>query len=242
MSSGAFPAVAQSRKPRDGHLHWDILGAPAPDLPAISGIVMLAGGVGDTEAYCALAMKAVNLGADLEVPVLIASTQSVYGPYPGPHVEGGPCAPRGAYGTSKLAMEQAVADFDNVTCLRIGNVAGADMLFRSMAAGPVKLDEVTPGHGPLRHLIGPVTLAHWLRAVLALKDRPKVVNLAQPGLVDMADLLRAAGADWSWQAAPPGVLPKVELDLTLATSLAPLPSATAEGLVAEARACGWAVA
>lgn len=241
LASGAFDAVPQARRPLAGHLLWDLQSAP-PDLPPLSGIVMLAGGVGDADAYEPLALTAARLGADLGVPVLIASTQAVYGPTPGPHAETGPCHPKGTYGEAKLAMEQAVAGFDHVTCLRIGNVAGADMLFRSMASGPVRLDEVTPGRGPLRNLIGPVTLAHWLTAVLARLERPRIVNLAQPGLIDMADLLRAARADWSWHPAPPGVLPRVELDLTRAQSLAPLPMATAQGLVDEARACGWSLA
>lgn len=217
-------AVWQSRTPRDGFVTWDIMHAPAPKL-ACTGIIMLAGGVADTAAYVPLAQAACDLGARLDVPVLIASSQAAV-------------LHNSVYGAAKRAMEQAVADRPRTTCLRIGNVAGTDTLFRAMAAGPVQLDEVAKGQGPRRAMIGPVTLAHTLLSLLET-DFPPLLNLAQPGLVDMADLLRAAGVQWSWKKAPKGVLAALDLDVSVLTCLVDVPQADAATLVAEARATGW---
>jgi dTDP-4-dehydrorhamnose reductase len=229
-------AIWQARKPRAGFLTWDILNAPVPDVPC-SGVIMLAGGVDDTDAYVALVQAACRF----DVPVLIASTQAVYGPQAGPLSESAPCAPNSVYGAAKLAMEQAVKGRPGVTCLRIGNIAGTDALFRSMAAGPVRLDQIAAGQGPRRAMIGPVTLAHTLLALLET-DLPPILNLAQPGLVDMADILRAAKADWRWQDAPDTALAELELDVSALAGLVHVPPADATTLVAEARATGWVCA
>lgn len=87
-------------------------------------------------------------------------------------------------------------------------------------------------------MIGPQTLADALLTLLEA-DLPPVLNLAQPGLVDMADLLRAAQADWGWQAAPDTALPALELDLKALLARIPLWAADPATLVAEARATGW---
>jgi len=193
-ASGVMPhAIWQSRRPRAGCVTWDMLHTPAPDITC-SGVIMLAG---DVASYTALAHIACDFGAAQDVPVLIASSQAVYGPQSGPLSEDAPLIPNSAYGQAKQAMEQAVADRPRTCCLRIGNVAGCDALFRSMTKGPVQLDEIREGQGPKRAMIGPKTLA---QAFLGLLDTelPPVLNLAQPGLVDMADLLRAAGWSWIW--------------------------------------------
>lgn len=218
-------AIWQSRTPQDGYLTWDILNATAPDVTC-SGIIMLAGGVADTEAYVPLAHAACDLGQALGVPVLIASSQAAE-------------LQNSVYGRAKRGMEQAVADRARTCCLRIGNVAGTDALFRAMTAGPVQLDEVSAGQGPRRALIGPVTLAHVLLRLLET-DLPPILNLAQPGMIDMADMLRAAGVDWSWNAAPKDVLATLDLDVSALTALVDVPKADAATLVAEARATGWA--
>jgi len=229
-------ALWQSRAPRDGFLTWDMLHDPAPELEC-SGVIQLAGGA---DSYAALAAVACDLGDALDVPVLIASTQAVYGPQAGALSEDTPCQPTSDYGRAKRAMEQAVAGRD-ATCLRIGNVAGCDALFRSMTAGPVVLDEISAGQGPRRAMIGPVTLAHVLLGLLET-ETPPVLNVAQPGLVDMGDLLRAADATWDWQAAPETALAALELDLTALTGCVSVPVADPAALVAEARATGWVCA
>lgn len=217
-------AIWQSRAPRDGFLTWDILHAPAPVVDC-SGVIMLAGGVGDTDVYVPLAEAACDLGAQLDVPVLIASSQAAE-------------LQNSVYGSAKREMERAVVDRPRTACLRIGNVAGVGALFRSMAAGPVELDEVSKGQGPRRAMIGPVTLAHVLLRLLET-ELPPVLNVAQPGLVDMADVLRAARVNWSWKQAPDDVLASLDLDVSELTRLIDVPQADAATLVAEARATGW---
>lgn len=229
-------AIWQSRRPRPGFLTWDMLQAPPPDLTC-TGIIQLAG---DLDSYAALAMLAADLGAAWDVPVLIASSQAVYGPQSGALSERAACQPANNYGRAKLAMEHAVAG-SQATCLRIGNVAGSDALFRSMTAGPVQLDEIRAGQGPKRAMIGPVTLAHTLLGLLDTK-LPPVLNLAQPGLVDMADLLRTADMDWAWQPAPDTALAVLELDLQAVLDVVAIPAADPVTLVAEARATGWVCA
>lgn len=220
-------AIWQTRTPRDGYLTWDILHAPAPQVDC-TGVIMFAGGVTDTDVYVPLAQAACELGEAIGVPVLIASSQAAE-------------LNNSVYGTAKRAMEQAVEGRARTCCLRIGNVAGTDALFRAMATGPVQLDEVAKGQGPRRAMIGPETLAHVLLALLET-DLPPILNLAQPGLVDMADMLRAAEVDWSWKVPPKDVLAALDLDVSALTALIDVPKASAATLVAEARACGWAPA
>jgi len=70
--------------------------------------------------------------------VVLASSAAVYGSTAIGHFdEDSPTTATSAYGRSKIAMESAARDFSKanpsvrVTVLRIGNVAGADMLFQS---------------------------------------------------------------------------------------------------------------
>lgn len=143
-----------------------------------------------------------------------------------------------------------------VCALRIGNVTGADALFGAMTKGPVMLDRLADGGAPRRAYIGPLTLARTIVALLAAPERlpaslharrpdgttlvtTAALNLAQPGLLPMDDLLRAAGHPFAWRPAPPTALPALEMDLSRLLALVPLPPATPEGLVAEARLAGW---
>lgn len=227
--------VPAQTKQQDQALIWDILHQPPADLTP-TGVICLAGG--PTEAANAdLAMAAVTFAKG--APVLFASTQAVYGPQTGCLHETDPCTPMGGYGTTKLAAERAIAAHPNTTSLRIGNVVGADMLSRKMAEGPVMLDQFPDGQAPHRMMIGPQSFGQACIDLLALEQRPKVVNLAQPGLVAMDAMLEAAEAAWSWQPAPEAALPVLEMDLGLVQSLISLPRAAPAALIAEARAAGW---
>ena len=234
------PPVWQSRTPSSHYYHWDILNQDAADITC-SGIVMLAGAAdSDAAVHIGLAQKASALGAKLGVRVLIASTQAVYGPQPGALSEAAPCQPQGAYGAGKLAMEQSVAAHAHVTCLRIGNITGTDMLGRAAVRGDVVLDQLPNGHAPQRAMIGPVTFARVLTALLAYpKPLPQTLNMAQPGMIAMDDVLAAAGVPWVWQTAPDSVLPIVDLDVGALTALVDVPPADPATLVAEARSTGW---
>ena len=231
---------------------WDMLAGPAPRDPRLSlarGVIVLTGGVSggtDPSQNTTLACAAIELAKREGLgPVLLCSSQAVYGRAEGPQGEGVTPHPVSAYGQAKLEMEAAVAGQDGLCCLRIGNVAGTDMLLRNAALGPVKLDQFPDGRGPRRCYIGPKSLAttmlSLIEAHLAGQILPNILNVSAPGERDMADLLTEAGAKWSWTPAPEAALPSLSLDLSLMNSIAPLPEASgsAQSLIAEARAAGW---
>ena len=170
--------------------------------------------------------------------MLVASSQAVYGAPPGGVAgEDTPLAPLSDNGRTKRAVEEAVAG--RATCLRIGNVVGCDMLLMNAARGPVTLDRLADGTSPARSYIGAGDLWAVITALLAHPAPPGTLNVARPGTVAMADLLRAAGLDWSWQEAGPAALPRLELDVHRLTEIVPLPAATPAALIAAARAGGW---
>lgn len=212
----AVPVIWQSRHTTDtpDTVAWDMLNAPPPVLPDLGGVVALAGVTGgpDLAQNTHLALAAAALGA----PVLLASTQAVYGTPDGPASEITPPDPVTAYGHAKWAMERAVADQPHVTCLRIGNVAGCDGLAGAIARGPVVLDQFADGQGPRRMMITPAVLADVICTLLAHPaPRHAVINIAQPGLVAMQAVLTAAGATWHWRPAPADALAALEMDVTL---------------------------
>jgi hypothetical protein len=136
-------------------------------------------------------------------------------------------------------------DAPGVTLLRIGNLAGADMLAGSAAGGAVTLDRFASGSGPVRSYVGPATLARVLAALAARAGAglpavlppvlPPVLNVAEPGGIAMADLLRAAGIGFGWRPAPAGAIERVVLDVARLAALVPLPPADPARLVAEWR-------
>ena len=216
---------------------WDILREPAPNI-APSAVICLAGSTeGHMGMNCDLALAAVTVARG--APVLFASTQAVYGVQPGALSETSLCQPHTAYGRAKLAAEQAIADHPNVTSLRIGNAIGADALLRAARRGPVGLDQFADKQGPRRMMIGPLTLARACVDLLALGNiAVPVLNLAQPGLVAMADLLKAVDVPWFWQSAPQAAISALEMDLNAVQNLIMLPAADPDQLMSEVRAAG----
>ncbi len=235
----AQPPVWQHRRPvpdQKQTLNWDILRKPAPNI-APSAVICLAGGP-DVRCNVALAQAAVGIARG--APVLYASTQSVYGPQRVVMREDSRCEPAGPYGMEKLAAETVLAAYPNVTSLRIGNAIGGDSLLRAVKAGPVALDQFSDGQGPRRMMIGPKTLGQAFIDLLSLGEiAAPILNLAQPGLVAMADLLEAAGASWYWQPAPATAIPVLEMDLSAVQALVDLPPADPSDLMAEVIAAGW---
>lgn len=260
---GAEP-LWHTRDGREGTWAWDVARTGAlPDLdalPKVAGIVVLAGqtrvapgpfGWEDDAIALGLANEGPALAAQALArdrgigPVLLCSSAAVYGIEAGAHREEDAPRPASAYGRAKQIMEHEAGTERMLhrggppTCaLRIGNVAGADALFGAMASGPVTLDRLADGTSPRRAYVGPLTLARALAALLAAPALPPVLNLAQPGLLAMSDLLDAAGVPFAWRDNP-AALPALEMDLSRLTALAPLPPATPESLVAEARLAGW---
>lgn len=214
-----------------GWLRWAPLDEPVPALPPLEAVVVLSGVTPAPGA--ALSGNAALALAGLEAAkaagarhVFLASSQAVYAPADRPLAEGDPIAPPTAYGLAKAEMEEAAARWQaaagpaapGITCLRIGNVAGADLLGRRIGAGlPMRLDRFPDGRGPERSYIGVGGFARvvesLLAAVLAGQGLPFALNVAAPRPVAMEDLLRAWGRDWSWNGAPPEARQSVSLDV-----------------------------
>lgn len=248
---GATRLIAAGRNP-DGPdcVRWRPSDPPG-DLPRETPILSLLGVTsGDVAALAAntdLALAAQSLGAALGAPlVLHASSAAVYGAAPPDacHEDAPLIAPANAYGAAKRAMEAALVETDGppTLCLRIANVAGADSLFRNIARGaPMTLDRFADGCGPLRSYVAPQDLA---RVVAALVTSPAVprgaLNVAAPGAVDMADVLRAARTPFTRRPAPPEALARMVLSTDRLRGVVDLSSDTAAPahLVAAARAVG----
>lgn len=219
--------------------------ARADVILTLAGVTPAPGADLDRNSALALAAQRAAAGR----PHLLASSAAVYGRAGGLCRESDDVRPVAPYGAAKLAMEQAVlADGGPVTCLRIGNVAGADQILGRAGQGrALVLDRFPDGHTPRRSYIGPATLARVLAdlAMAAGRGRalPGVLNVAAPGTVEMGALLDAAGQSWTPRAAPVEAIAEVALDIgTLSRFTRPDPATgTAAGLVAEWRAYQEAV-
>ena len=176
--------------------------------------------------------------------VLLSSSAAVYGRRAGLLNEDTPPLAPSPYGLSKMDMEQvAKSQADetgvSVTCLRIGNVAGAEATLGGWSPG-CQLDCFTDQRTPRRSYIGPVSLARCIVDLARVPNPPQVVNVAAPKVVSMGDLLDAANLSWAPRPAPEEALPEVHLDTSRLSGLLsqPIQPATPEALVAEwRRAC-----
>lgn len=206
-------------------------GAPLPDVVlALAGVT--AGD--DMAANVRLAAEAMAFGRTSGARVLVVSSAAVYGRAEGRLAEDRPLAPVSSYGRAKAEMEEIARG--RATILRIGNVAGADALLAGIVAGrPVDLDTFADGATPRRSYIGPATLARVLAGLCLAERLPQVLNVAQPGPVEMAALARAAGAEIRPRPAPPDAIARVELDVTRLAAILPLGPADPARLVAEWR-------
>lgn len=167
--------------------------------------------------------------------VFLFSSAAVYGALEGPRPEDGPTAANSDYGAAKLGMEEMAARHPNPsTCLRLGNVAGADAILGGWMQG-FRLDQFADGRTPRRSYIGPTKLAQVLARLSEIDDLPPVLNVAAPGTVAMGDLLDAAGLGWSEKPATERTIAKVELNTGLLERMIPFdtPNCTAEGIVAD---------
>ena len=243
--------IWQSRAERPGAA-WarcDILGDPAglAALCARADVILNLAGVtpasgrdmgGNTDL--ALAVQRAAGGR----PHLLASSAAVYGRAEGLCRESDAVMPAAPYGVAKHAMERAVlAAGGPVTCLRIGNVAGADAILGQAGQGAaLVLDRFPDGRTPRRSYIGPATLTHVLvdlcRAAGQGRTLPEILNVAAPGTAEMGALLEAAGHPWTPRPAPEAAIAEVALDIAaLSRFTRPDPaSGTAPVLVAEWRA------
>lgn len=225
---------------------WDILDGAPPELPSqADSMIVLAGVMGHDVAALAqntdIALAAVRAARAAGISrVLVASTQAVYGTDADHVREDTPCVPTAPYGQAKLAMEQALEPYPEVTCLRLGNVAGTDMLFQVAARQSVTLDQFADGTSPRRSYIGPVTLADvLLRLCDPTLTLPRILNVASPGVLEMDKALAAAGVEVTHRAAPATALALLEMDVSKLAALVPLEPVDAHRLIDEARKGGW---
>ncbi len=166
--------------------------------------------------------------------VFHCSTAAVYGHAEGPLPETAPLTPISAYGRSKAKMEDDLKRWYDrqdaapaLTCLRIGNIAGADQLLGVDGVATRLVDQFPDGQGPRRSYIGPATLARVIVALTTMAcarstSLPQVLNVAAPGVVAMTDLLDAAGQDWQFRPAPAQAIAEVWLDTGALEKLVPM--------------------
>lgn len=248
-----FKPVWCSRKAlRTTDVIWDIESGFAPPIAQGAVVLHLAGVVrGDPAALhsnSAMALKVCAAAKDAGARhVLLASTAAVYGASDTMLVETHAPAPRSDYGRAKLLMERnalcwgqnAGPDAPGVSCLRIGNVLGADALIGQTFRGQNVVLDPAPdsARGPLRSYLGPQYLARILAALLGKlaqgADLPPILNIAAREQVYMADLLTAAEVPFHFGSVNPDVIPKVCLSTKRLAKLVGLPAMGARAIVAD---------
>lgn len=228
--------VPQYRKPSEIGLDWSPLDGPnrlmefVKRTKGVTGLIVFSGVTSAQDAVLSdnsalvtailLAARAAGINR-----VLVASSSAIYGAGDGnPLTENAVKNPVNDYGRAKLAAESVCAEFPDldVCCLRIGNVAGADMLLKNGASTSsiLKLDVFPNGEGPKRTYIGPETFARVLESLMGLPQTlPTFLNVGAPTPVAMEDLLSAANIPFCKVTAPPTALQSVTLDCTLLASL-----------------------
>jgi nucleoside-diphosphate-sugar epimerase len=145
-------------------------------------------------------------------PVLLLSSAAVYGAQSGRLSEETPLHPIAPYGHDKAAMEQVATDYKNATVLRLGNVLGADALLGT-DRDVYSLDRFENGLSPRRSYIGPNQLGDvFMRLFDQINHLPKIINVATPRPVAMADLLDVTGKNWTPTPAPSQAIEEVSLD------------------------------
>lgn len=223
-------------------LHWDPLQAADPFLkwhakkPELGSILVLAGATPgpnvDMDLNTRIAIAVLSAGITAGVRrVFLASSSAVYGP--GSQLtEDAPLAPVNPYGQSKCQMERdallVAKDQIDVTCLRIGNVAGADALLLNAAKAttdaPLQVDQFDNGGGPVRSYIGAQSLADAILTLAAHDAQlPTFLNVGTAPPVDMIDLAQAGGTPLALRPAPDNALQDVTLDCTQFEKLTRLP-------------------
>ncbi|MCD9149777.1 NAD-dependent epimerase/dehydratase family protein [Pseudophaeobacter flagellatus] len=169
------------------------------------------------EATIRASAQARRPGTDQPPRVLLASSAAVYGNQPGLLAEDQPLHPVQPYGIAKAEMEQRATRLGQqlgvpVTALRISNIAGLDAILGGWTPG-FCLDQFGDGSSPRRSYVGPQALARILAALLPRTDLPPCLNLAQPGLIEMGALLRAADLPFQLRPAAASAIAEVGLDV-----------------------------
>lgn len=228
--SPPLPVRWAARRPLDGAIAVDPLTDPAALARAAEGaavVLDLSGRTTGTEAELAVnaALARATLAAAAGRPVLLASSAAVYGPLEVPGTEAMPPAPVSDYGRAKAAVETLAEGHPRATCLRIGNVAGADALLGPAPRTGIVLDQWPDGATPFRSYLGPRGFADVITTLLAHaaagRPLPRRLNVTAPTPVTMGALLDAAGLPWSPHPAGPAAIRAVTLDATALAALHP---------------------
>ena len=223
------PVTWVSRTPGPGYLVVDMLNDPSGLAAAFSGaetVICLAGvtPAPDAEYGDNLRLAQACLGAAQTANaghVMLTSSAAVYGIRSGALHEDAEVRPASEYGISKLAMEQMAATHPHPsTCLRIGNVAGADAALGGWREG-AQMDQLPDGSTPARSYIGPATLARVLQALAQTPNLPTNLNLAAPGSLQMGALLDAAEKPFAYRPATKATIANVTLDTRRLETLVP---------------------
>lgn len=228
---------------------WDILSGKPPFIAKGSVILHLAGILtGDKATLSANAAIAVAVCGMAErvgaKHLFVASSAAVYSPSAAVHFEDEVSVPATEYGRAKLQMEQVVQQWANqtdqggpgVTCLRIGNVLGADALFGGSATRRIELDAIVgqPG-GPIRPYIAPTAFSQVLAQLIRMAGAgfalPRVLNVAAPTAVRMADLLQAARRPYRIGQPKPHASPIVRISTQRLADLIPLPPTDVSAMI-----------
>ncbi|MBD3665015.1 NAD-dependent epimerase/dehydratase family protein [Sulfitobacter sp. TSTF-M16] len=245
---------AHSRRPQTGFVSFDLILEPEKSVAAMRharAVICLSGVTGATadrteNVYSRntdLALAAIRAAHAASVErVFLASSAAVYGRGADIQDEESPCTPVSDYGRAKLNMEEAgLAEAralgQQVTALRIGNVAGADAVLGGWH-DQMALDVLADGRTPRRSYIGPCTLARTIHTLTQKTALPEILNIAAPGVVEMGALLDAADLPWAHRTPGPGVIEEVALctkRLERHAAFAPEDS-TPAGMVADWRA------
>ena len=225
-------------------LHFDICAEPRALSDSIGGcdaILLLAGVTThrkDRPFSENISLAKTVLDAAETRPVLLASTAAVYGRTTGDLREDVLPNPESEYGISKWQMEQLASTYPRTSCLRIGNVAGADALLGT-SKDSYRLEQFDDRSYPTRSYIGPALLAATLAKLAVLHaSLPLRLNIACPEPVSMADLLQAAGKPWQAVPAPPSAIKVVHLDTSQLWARLPKPESTAAAIVADLQSVG----
>ncbi|UOA25518.1 NAD-dependent epimerase/dehydratase family protein [Pseudosulfitobacter sp. DSM 107133] len=230
----------QSRAGMAGFHVVDILNDPTGLSNLCAGadsILCLAGVIGhDPQALrrnTDLALAAIKAAQGARV--FLASSAAVCGSGGEDLRETDACKPVAPYGQAKLEMEQAALSTGApVTCLRIGNVAGADAILGGWH-DQMSLDAHPDGTTPRRSYIGPQVFARTLAHLMATDTLPPVLNVTAPGAVQMGALLDAARLPWRTRVPDGPVIWDVTLNTETLALLAPFApqDSTATGIVAD---------
>lgn len=249
----AIPARWHSRRPQSGCEHCDLLSEPdqlARMADGCAAILCLAGVTDRSHgkngaAYdenSRLAQAAIIAAQRSGCPrVLLSSSAAVYGRAGGVLFEGNTGKDLSRYGLAKREMEEvgtalAEATCVNVCSLRIGNIAGADAILGGWHLG-FALDVFDDGRTPQRSYLGFRVLADIVQDLMIAANLPPALNVAQPGLMAMGDLLDAAGLPWRKRKAQADAIKTVHLSTNLLerTLKRPVPGASPDTLAEEWR-------